>query len=78
MPAETLAQDGARTRTEPARPRLQTRAALIELVGVKKVYRMGKLDYRSWPGVDLSIAAAEMVAVVGPSGSGARPRSLGS
>ena len=45
-------------------------APLIELAGVEKVYRMGKVDYRALRGVDLSIGAAEMVAVVGPSGSG--------
>jgi putative ABC transport system ATP-binding protein len=45
-------------------------SALIELVGVEKVYRTGQVDYRALRGVDLTITEGDMAAVVGPSGSG--------
>ncbi len=42
----------------------------IGLAGVRKTYRMGRLDYPALRGVDLEIGAGELVAIVGPSGSG--------
>ena len=46
------------------------REPLIELEGVVKIYRTGKLEHPALRGVDLTIDGGQMVAVVGPSGSG--------
>ena len=46
------------------------RAPLIELAGVEKVYRTGKIEFTALRGVDLTIDDGDMVAIVGPSGSG--------
>lgn len=45
-------------------------AALIELRGVKRYYRMGQAVVKALDGVDLTIREGEFVAIIGPSGSG--------
>jgi putative ABC transport system ATP-binding protein len=50
--------------------RAAVRPPLIELAGVEKVYRTGKVDFPALRGVDVTVADGEMVAIVGPSGSG--------
>jgi putative ABC transport system ATP-binding protein len=54
----------------PERQQVETRAPIIDLTGVEKVFRTGKLEYPALRGVDLTIEDGQMVAIVGPSGSG--------
>jgi putative ABC transport system ATP-binding protein len=47
-----------------------TENLLIDLSGVEKVFRSGRLEYRALKGIDLSVNGGELAAIVGPSGSG--------
>jgi len=43
---------------------------VVSLRGITKFYQMGDIEVRALQGVDLDIAAGEMIAIMGPSGSG--------
>jgi ABC-type lipoprotein export system ATPase subunit len=44
--------------------------SLIQLRGLRKTYKTGKLEFEALKGVDLDIEEGQLVAIVGPSGSG--------
>jgi len=43
---------------------------MIELRGVTKTYRMGKVEVQALRGIDLEVASGEFIAIMGASGSG--------
>src|SRR5215831_6637085 len=45
-------------------------APIIQIRGLQKVYRVGKVDVPALRGVDLDVSSGEFLSIVGPSGSG--------
>ncbi len=44
--------------------------AIIQIEGIKKIYKLGSQEVRALDGVDITICKNEYVAIMGPSGSG--------
>ena len=69
-PSEKAVVTATAPREQPVDQGEAVATPVIELQGVEKLYRTGKLEFAALRGVDLVVGPGEMVAVVGPSGSG--------
>ncbi len=48
----------------------ETNNCIINIEGITKIYRLGKIEVKALRGVTLKILAGEFIAIMGPSGSG--------
>jgi putative ABC transport system ATP-binding protein len=46
------------------------REVVVETEGLKKIYKLGKVDVTALNGIDLKIFRGEYISIMGPSGSG--------
>ena len=51
-------------------PDLAAGTTVIEMRGIGKIYRSGRLEVEALQGVDLDVVAGDFLAIIGPSGSG--------
>ena len=48
----------------------EEKRTIVRVVGVTKVFKMGKVELQALKGVDLEVHAGEYLSIMGPSGSG--------
>lgn len=65
-----IAAGAARAHTRPSAASLRAAAAVVEVRGVSKVYRLGKREVPALRNVSMVVAERRFLAIAGPSGSG--------